>query len=114
MKKFGRDGYSDDRYLSLFAGMAPARNPRVVLVVMINEPRGEKFYGGQVAGPVFSTVMAETLRLMNVEPDLALDPASAWPRPERHDDAAPQRSQEHPVGRLLPALSGIDWAAAGR
>ncbi|MCB1801026.1 MAG: penicillin-binding protein 2 [Gammaproteobacteria bacterium] len=75
VKKFGRDGYSDDRYLSLFAGMAPARNPRVVMVVMINEPRGEKFYGGQVAGPVFSTVMAETLRLMNVEPDLALDPA---------------------------------------
>lgn len=76
VKKFGRDGYSDDRYLSLFAGMAPARDPRVVMVVMLNEPRGEQFYGGQVAGPVFSTVMAETLRLMNVAPDLALDPAA--------------------------------------
>ncbi len=74
VKKFGPQGYSDDRYLSLFAGMAPARQPRVALVVMLNEPRGEKFYGGQVAGPVFSAVMAETLRLMNVEPDVVVDP----------------------------------------
>lgn len=69
VKKFGPNGYSDDRYLSLFAGLAPARKPRVALVVMINEPRGKQFYGGQVAGPVFAAVMAETLRLMNVAPD---------------------------------------------
>ncbi len=75
VKKFGPDGYSDDRYLSLFAGMAPARDPRVVMVVMLNEPRGEKFYGGQVAGPVFSAVMAETLRLLNIAPDVVVDPA---------------------------------------
>lgn len=75
VKKFGPDGYSDDRYLSLFAGMAPAQNPRIVLVVMINEPHGEKFYGGQVAGPVFSAVMSETLRLMNIAPDAMVDPA---------------------------------------
>ncbi len=75
VKKFGPEGYSDDRYLSLFAGMAPARDPRVVMVVMLNEPRAGKFYGGQVAGPVFSRVMAETLRLLNVAPDAALDPA---------------------------------------
>jgi cell division protein FtsI (penicillin-binding protein 3) len=74
VKKFGPQGYSDDRYLSLFAGMAPAREPRVAMVVMLNEPRGEKFYGGQVAGPVFSAVMAETLRLMNVAPDVVVDP----------------------------------------
>jgi len=75
VKKFGANGYSDDRYLSLFAGMAPARDPRVVMVVMLNEPRGEKYYGGQVAGPVFSAVMAETLRLLNIEPDVVADPA---------------------------------------
>jgi len=75
VKKFGPNGYSDDRYLSLFAGMAPARDPRVVMVVMLNEPRGEKYYGGQVAGPVFSAVMAETLRLLNIEPDVVADPA---------------------------------------
>lgn len=74
VKKFGPQGYSDDRYLSLFAGMAPAREPRVAMVVMLNEPRGEKFYGGQVAGPVFSAVMSETLRLMNVAPDVVVDP----------------------------------------
>jgi cell division protein FtsI (penicillin-binding protein 3) len=75
VKKFGPDGYSDDRYLSLFAGMAPARDPRVVMVVMLNEPRAGKYYGGQVAGPVFSRVMAETLRLLNVAPDAAIDPS---------------------------------------
>jgi len=75
VKKFGPNGYSDDRYLSLFAGMAPARDPRVVMVVMLNEPRAGKFYGGQVAGPVFSAVMAETLRLLNIAPAVAIDPA---------------------------------------
>ncbi len=75
VKKIGRDGYSDDRYLALFAGVAPAARPRVAMVVMINEPRGKKYYGGQVAGPVFSAVMAETLRLLNVTPDAALEPA---------------------------------------
>ena len=73
VKKFGPQGYSDDRYLSLFAGIAPAEKPRVAMVVMLNEPRGEQFYGGQVAGPVFSAVMAETLRLLNVAPDIAAD-----------------------------------------
>ncbi len=75
VKKFGPNGYADDRYLSLFAGVAPARDPRVAMVVMLNEPRGRRYYGGQVAGPVFSAVMAETLRLLNVAPDVAIDPA---------------------------------------
>jgi cell division protein FtsI (penicillin-binding protein 3) len=75
VRKFGKNGYSDDRYLSLFAGMAPAEDPRVVLVVMIDEPRGERFYGGQIAGPVFSAVMGETLRLLNVTPDIDIEPA---------------------------------------
>ncbi|MEZ5585724.1 MAG: penicillin-binding transpeptidase domain-containing protein [Sedimenticolaceae bacterium] len=75
VKKFGPQGYSDDRYLALFAGMAPARHPRFVLAVMLNEPQAGKFYGGQVAGPVFSAVMAEALRLQNVAPDVAIDPS---------------------------------------
>lgn len=75
VKKFGPNGYNDHRYLSLFAGIAPARDPRVVMVVMLNEPRGAKYYGGQVAGPVFSAVMAETLRLLNIAPDAMVDPA---------------------------------------
>jgi cell division protein FtsI (penicillin-binding protein 3) len=62
-------GYSEDRYLSLFAGMAPVSNPRLVMVVMIDEPRGGQHYGGQVAAPVFSRVMSGALRLLNVSPD---------------------------------------------
>lgn len=69
VKKVGRDGYSEDRYLSLFAGMAPASNPRLVMVVVLDEPAAGKYYGGQVAAPVFSRVMSEALRLLNVAPD---------------------------------------------
>jgi cell division protein FtsI (penicillin-binding protein 3) len=72
VKKLGPDGYSDDRYLALFAGIAPARDPRFALVVMIDEPRAGEYYGGQVAGPVFAAVMAEALRLLNVSPDMPL------------------------------------------
>jgi cell division protein FtsI (penicillin-binding protein 3) len=62
-------GYADDRYVSLFAGMAPASDPRLVAVVVINEPGKDEHYGGLVAGPVFSSVMAGALRLLNVTPD---------------------------------------------
>ena len=62
-------GYADDRYLSVFAGMAPASRPRLVAVVMIDEPNNGEHFGGKVAGPVFSKVMAGALRLLNVTPD---------------------------------------------
>ncbi|MDX1518776.1 MAG: penicillin-binding transpeptidase domain-containing protein [Gammaproteobacteria bacterium] len=62
-------GYAEDRYLSLFAGMVPMSDPRLVMVVMIDEPAGEKYFGGLVAAPVFSQVMTGALRLMNIPPD---------------------------------------------
>ena len=62
-------GYAEDRYVSLFAGLAPASAPRLVAVVVINEPSKDEHYGGLVAGPVFSSVMAGALRLLNVTPD---------------------------------------------
>jgi cell division protein FtsI (penicillin-binding protein 3) len=62
-------GYAEDRYLSLFAGMAPASRPRLVAVVVIDEPSNGEHFGGKVAGPVFSNVMAGALRLLNVPPD---------------------------------------------
>jgi cell division protein FtsI (penicillin-binding protein 3) len=74
VKKSIAGGYADDRYVAVFAGMAPASRPRLVTVVMVNEPRGEAYYGGLVAAPAFSRIMAGALRLMNVAPD---DPA-AW------------------------------------
>ena len=64
-------GYADDRYLSVFAGMAPASRPRLVVVVMIDEPSNGEHFGGKVAGPVFSKVMAGALRLLNATPDAA-------------------------------------------
>jgi cell division protein FtsI (penicillin-binding protein 3) len=62
-------GYSEDRYVSVFAGLAPATAPRLAIVVMIDEPSAGKFYGGDVAAPVFSSVMAGTLRLLALAPD---------------------------------------------
>jgi cell division protein FtsI (penicillin-binding protein 3) len=67
--KFAAGGYSKDKYLSIFAGMAPASDPRLAAVVIINEPGGDLYYGSDVAAPVFSEVMTESLRLMAIPPD---------------------------------------------
>lgn len=58
--------YAPDRYLSSFAGLAPAENPRLAIVVMIDEPSGGDYYGGKVAGPVFAKVASESLRYLGV------------------------------------------------
>lgn len=62
-------GYADKSYLAYFAGFAPASNPRLAMVVVMDEPGAELYYGGAVAAPVFSRVMAGALRLLNVPPD---------------------------------------------
>ncbi|WP_455204728.1 peptidoglycan D,D-transpeptidase FtsI family protein [Kaarinaea lacus] len=69
VKKVGVNGYEDDSYVSVFAGMAPVNDPKLVMVVMVNDPRGKEYYGGLVAAPVFSKVMAGALRLLDVPPD---------------------------------------------
>jgi cell division protein FtsI (penicillin-binding protein 3) len=69
VKKAGVGGYTKRQYLSFFVGMAPASDPRLVIAVMVNEPRGKDYYGGLVAAPVFSAVMDDALRLLNVAPD---------------------------------------------
>ena len=69
VRKSEAGGYSDSKYLAVFAGMAPASDPRFVMVVMVDEPSGGKYYGGLVAAPVFSTVMSGALRLLAVPPD---------------------------------------------
>ncbi|MBL9016504.1 MAG: PASTA domain-containing protein [Myxococcales bacterium] len=58
--------YAPDRYLSSFAGLAPIDNPKLAIVVMVDEPSGGDYYGGKVAGPVFGTVASETLRYLGV------------------------------------------------
>jgi cell division protein FtsI (penicillin-binding protein 3) len=68
-KKAVPGGYSEDAYFGVFGGVVPASNPRLAAIVVIDEPRGTKYYGGDVAAPVFSNVMAGALRLMGVAPD---------------------------------------------
>jgi cell division protein FtsI (penicillin-binding protein 3) len=76
--KFAAGGYSEDKYISIFAGLAPASNPQLAAVVVIDEPSGELYYGSDVAAPVFADVMTESLRLLAVPPDAlpARDPGS--------------------------------------
>ncbi len=76
--KFAAGGYSEDKYISIFAGLAPASDPRLATVVVIDEPGGELYYGSDVAAPVFADVMSESLRLLAVAPDAlpARDPGS--------------------------------------
>ncbi len=73
-KKFGIGGYSDDRYLAVFAGLAPVSDPRLVAVIVIDEPQGEDYYGGQVAAPVFARIISGALRLLAVPPDALEQP----------------------------------------
>jgi len=76
--KFAAGGYSEDKYISIFAGLAPASDPRLAAVVVIDEPSGELYYGSDVAAPVFADVMSESLRLLAIPPDAlpARDPDS--------------------------------------
>lgn len=70
VKKAGAGGYKSGAYLGLFAGMAPASDPRLVMVVVIDEPSAAgQYYGGIVAAPVFSKVMSGALRLLGIAPD---------------------------------------------
>lgn len=62
-------GYAEDKYVASFAGFAPAKKPRLAVVVSVRNPKGELYYGGQVAAPVFSEIMENALRLLNVPAD---------------------------------------------
>jgi cell division protein FtsI (penicillin-binding protein 3) len=63
-------GYAGHKYRSWFVGIAPISKPRIVVAVMVDEPTNGQYFGGAVSGPVFSKVVAQTLRLMGVPPDL--------------------------------------------
>ena len=73
-KQVGK-GYASNRYRAWFTGMAPIEQPRVIVAVMIDEPSNGVYYGGAVAAPVFSEVVQQTLRIMGVQPDMAVKPA---------------------------------------
>ena len=69
VKKAIKGGYADNQYVSLFAGIIPARQPRLATVVIVDNPKGDNYYGGVVAAPVFSEVMTGAMRLLNIPPD---------------------------------------------
>ena len=71
-KGYGTAG--DRKYRGWFVGMAPIDKPRVIVAVMIDEPRAGKYFGGDVAAPVFSEVVQQTLRMQGVQPDMSVKP----------------------------------------
>ena len=68
-RKSEAGGYSEDRYHSAFAGLAPMSDPRLSVVVVIDEPGGDEYYGGAVAAPVFSDIVDGSLRVLGIAPD---------------------------------------------
>ncbi|MBI2746205.1 MAG: penicillin-binding protein 2 [Burkholderiales bacterium] len=71
-KSYGSD--KNRKYRGWFVGMAPIDSPRIVVAVMIDEPSNGKYFGGDVAAPVFSETVQQTLRIMGIQPDLAVRP----------------------------------------
>jgi cell division protein FtsI (penicillin-binding protein 3) len=71
-KGYGSDG--NRKYRSWFVGMAPIDSPRVIVAVMLDEPSAGKYFGGEVAAPVFSETVQQTLRMLGVQPDMAVRP----------------------------------------
>ena len=69
-RKSQKGSYAEDSHIALFAGMAPADKPKVVVVAVIDQPEKEGYYGGEVAAPLFSRVTEGALRLMNVPPNI--------------------------------------------
>jgi cell division protein FtsI (penicillin-binding protein 3) len=85
-------GYSRDRYMAVFGGVAPASNPRLAAVVVIDEPSAGRYYGADVAAPVFSEVVGGALRLMAVPPDQIVRDMDGVGKPlQAHADKPPVR-----------------------
>ncbi|MGE4350279.1 MAG: peptidoglycan D,D-transpeptidase FtsI family protein [Candidatus Berkiella sp.] len=66
VRKVSQQGYSDSQHVSVFAGFVPANNPKVAIVVIVDDPSNGKYYGGDVAAPVFSKIAFSTMRILNV------------------------------------------------
>jgi cell division protein FtsI (penicillin-binding protein 3) len=68
----GKNGYDKNRHIASFVGIAPVSAPKLVIAVVVREPRKISYYGGRVAGPLFSQVMGESLRILGISPDKTL------------------------------------------
>ncbi|CAI8693110.1 penicillin-binding protein 2 [Burkholderia pyrrocinia] len=100
--------YAKGKYRALFAGMAPMSNPRLIVAVMIDEPRGKGYYGGTVAGPVFASVTSGSLQLLGVPPDAPVEPE----KPQPAKAVAPQKTVEAPKAAAQPKTAAAQKAAA--
>jgi cell division protein FtsI (penicillin-binding protein 3) len=78
-RKLTNGGYAEQKYVSSFVGFAPASNPRVIVAIMVDEPGGKFFYGGQVAAPAFANMVSSSMRVLNVQPDAPNRPVVVVP-----------------------------------
>lgn len=69
VRKTGSEGYRENVYRALFVGITPVSDPRIITVVMIDHPRGDAYYGGAIAAPVFARIAGSALRILDVPPD---------------------------------------------
>jgi cell division protein FtsI (penicillin-binding protein 3) len=99
-------GYSRDRYISSFGGLAPIKDPKLAIVVIVDEPSGGDYYGGKVAGPVFATIASESLRYLGVPGDAPLDPPKA-------KQAQIKQAQARADRKVVKAAAAAAAAAAG-
>ena len=110
--KSNAGGYSTDRYMAVFGGVAPATSPRLAAVVIVDEPGAGLFYGGDVAAPVFSAVIGGALRLLAVAPDAQIGapveemPETPLPAPPI-EQSAPAPLPRTPVQTATPAADGV-------
>lgn len=100
--------YAKGKYRALFAGMAPMSNPRLIVAVMIDEPRGKGYYGGTVAGPVFASVTSGSLQLLGVPPDAPVEPEKSPPAKA----VAPQKTVAAPKAAAQARTAAAPEAAA--
>jgi cell division protein FtsI (penicillin-binding protein 3) len=96
--KLGPGGYSADRYVAMFAGIAPVSDPRYAMAVMIDEPSSGKYYGGEVAAPVFGQLMQGVLQLMGIVPDDLQPPVPAVQKTA--DKKTPDNTKSLLVGKV--------------
>lgn len=69
VKKIDHNGHYTNKYIAYTAGIAPASNPRIAMIIVINEPNNNCYYGGTVSAPIFGKITEQVLHLMNIQPD---------------------------------------------